>query len=158
MPTTAKLIGAVFFAMLGLGVAQQMLNHWPEGMAIGYLREGAALAGLLAGWRIAGTDVGQRVRHGSSQVEYQGYLDSFGTGMRAGFVAAAGGIFVFAVIAVLLQSTHGRYHGLEDLLNALVSHALKYGALFMHGDVAGMLLLGAGLGGMVSEAAHRRWG
>jgi hypothetical protein len=59
MPTAAKLVSAVVFAALAYLVADLYVPGMPGSPAVGYLRPGCGLIGMLCGWMVMGRLVGK---------------------------------------------------------------------------------------------------
>ena len=75
MPTAAKLVAAICFALLGLLTAAVLRETLPETQREGYLFPGAVLAGVLCGWRVSGS------------APRAGYLEAASTGLRTTVIA-----------------------------------------------------------------------
>ena len=70
MPTAAKLIAAVAFAIVALIAAITFVPHMPEGSQIGLFRELTAAIGFIVGWFVMGDLFGK------------GYGEAAGSGLR----------------------------------------------------------------------------
>ena len=59
MPTAAKVMAAVSFAVVGWVLANYYAVNMPDAAAAGPIREGAALVGVVVGWSVMGNSVGK---------------------------------------------------------------------------------------------------
>jgi ABC-type uncharacterized transport system permease subunit len=143
MPTFAKLIGAVSFALVGFWCAQTYNGHLPDNVG---LPMAMAVLGLLLGWGAMGASTGK------------GYRESVLYGLRTSVLIGVIAMFGVAVVLMLRKSTN-RMSG-ADPLRALLDIPdiiYHYGHYMMDIDV--LMALGGGgiLGGLLSEFAAQRW-
>ena len=145
MPTGAKLMAAVSFAVVGWVLANFYAMNMPDASAAGPIREVAALVGAITGWKVMGPAVGK------------GYVEAAGAGVRTAIVLAVAALFLLALAEMLDNSVKMRYDGaLEALLDIFQTMARRSGALLSVG-VFGTILFGGVLGGLLTENAGRRW-
>lgn len=145
MPTAAKLFAALGFAALGWLAAAVLGQSLPEGMVLGLVPEGAMVAGLVCGWRIAGREVGR------------GYGTAVGTGLRTGAVMAVLVLLGVAIWAMLEASMRRQYPGPFEALMGMVQLMLKYGRLMGDGPFLVVMAAGSAVLGLLTEAVGRRW-
>lgn len=145
MPTAAKLLSAVFFALLSALAAHLYKPLLPEGTQTGWLIQGSAAIGFLSGWRVMGANVGKS------------YLESMATGVRAAVTALFFAVLIFAIYGMLLRSTKMLYDGPMEALLAVFDIGLGYGKLMGDRTFLGVLILGGALGGILAEFTGRRW-
>ena len=145
MPTAAKLMGALSFALLAFFTAQIVKPHMPESTNFGYMSQVAALVGLACGWLI----MGPTAKHG--------YYKSVGAGMKAAVITAAWALFVFAFEEMLRQTLRNVYKGPMEAVVDVARLFVEFGSYLFYPDVIAVLLIGGGLAGMLTEWAAKRW-
>jgi hypothetical protein len=145
MPTGAKLVAAICFAVVGWILANYYAMNMPDASAAGRIREGAAVIGAFVGWMVMGPSVGK------------GYVEAAGAGIKTAVVLTVVALFFLALREMLDNSIKMRYDGaLEAILDVFQTMAKRSQALLSLG-VFGTVLLGGIIGGLVSENAGRRW-
>jgi hypothetical protein len=145
MPTAAKLVGAVVFFGVGWLAALQVLTTMPEGTPATWFAPTIAMIGLWQGWSVAGRHAGQ------------GRGMAIGNGLRTSVQIAIIGLVVFALRTMFLRSANLRYDGFFEALFAAMDLFLDYFFQSLIVPVWGVLLIGGILGGLLCEAAARRW-
>lgn len=146
MPTAAKIVSAVAFALVGLWAALAYIPQLPEGTSTGHFPEMMAALGCVLGWRSLGRFTGR------------GYRESLGLGLRASFLLVLWALFGFAVYTMLVRSTKQVYRG--DPGTALLDVPqimLQFGRLVVAQDVIVALVVGGVVAGLLAEFAARRW-
>lgn len=145
MPTGAKLMAAVSFAVVGWIIANAYIPNMPEAQAMGRFREGVGLIGAIVGWRVMGPSVGK------------GYLEAAGSGIKTVVVLVFFSLLVFSTYEMLMNSVKMRYDGpMEATLDVLMTMVRRSEALLSI-TVLGSMLIGGMVAGMLSENAGRRW-
>ncbi|WP_128513711.1 TrgA family protein [Tabrizicola thermarum] len=145
MPTGAKLMAAVSFAVVGFVMANYYAMNMPDASAAGPIREGAAVVGALIGWTVMGPTVGK------------GYVEAAGSGIKTAVVLAVAALFLLALREMLDNSVKMRYDtALDAILDVFQTMAQRSRALLSLG-VFGTILLGGIIAGMLTENASRRW-
>jgi hypothetical protein len=145
MPTGAKLVAAISFAVVGWVLANYYSVNMPDASAAGPIREGAAVVGAIVGWMVMGPSVGK------------GYVEAAGSGIKTAVVLAVVALFFLALREMLDNSVKLRYDGaLDAILDVFQTMAKRSEALLSLG-VFGTILLGGIIGGLLSENAGRRW-
>lgn len=145
MPTASKLFAALAFGLLGWVAAAVLVPSLPEGQVVGWLREGAFVAGLVCGWRIMGRETGR------------GFVQAIATGLGTVAVMVAAVIFVAAVWAMLEASLRRYYPGPGEALMGMVNFGYKYVRMLGYGPFIGLLVGGGALIGALTEVVGRRW-
>jgi hypothetical protein len=145
MPTAAKLFAAVAFAAIGWLAAHVYIPGLPQGTQVGYFREITALIGLIVGWRVMGTLIGQ------------GYMQAMGSGIRTSVTMTFWAIVVFSTYTMVITSTKGFYDGPMEAVTGTFGIMLDYGVLLARQNVIIVLVLGGIIGGYLAEFAARRW-
>lgn len=145
MPTGAKLMAALSFAVVGWVMANYYAMNMPDASAAGPIREGAAVVGAFVGWMVMGPSVGK------------GYVEAAGAGIKTAVVLAVVALFFLALREMLDNSVKMRYDGaLDAILDVFQTMARRSEALLSLG-VFGTTLLGGIVGGLLTENAGRRW-
>jgi hypothetical protein len=145
MPTGAKLMAAISFAVVGWVMANYYAMNMPDAAAAGPMREAAALVGAIIGWRVMGPSVGR------------GYVEAAGSGIKTAVVLAVAALFLLALREMLDNSVKMRYDGAMDaILDVFQTMAKRSEALLSLG-VFGTILFGGIIAGLLSENAGRRW-
>ncbi len=145
MPTGAKLMAAISFAVVGWILANYYAMNMPDASAAGPIREGAAVLGAIVGWMVMGPSVGK------------GYVEAAGSGIKTAVVLAVVALFALSLREMLDNSVKMRYDGaLDAILDVFHTMAERSQALLSLG-VFGTLLFGGIIGGLLTENAGRRW-
>jgi len=145
MPTAAKLVGAVVFFGIGWAAAIQALTTVPEGTPATFFAPTIAMLGLWQGWSVAGANAGN------------GRGMAIGNGLRTSVQIAALGLAVFALRTMFERSANLRYDGFGEAVVAAMELFLEYFLQSLIVPVWGVLLIGGIVGGLMCEAAARRW-
>jgi hypothetical protein len=145
MPTAAKLVAALAFAVLGCLAAEVFKGTMPERTVWGYFTPVSAGIGLLCGWGIMGGLVGH------------GYQAATGFGLRTMAQAVGLVVIVFSIYEAVKRSTKLRYDGPMEAVLGMFQLALEYLGKMATPPMIGTLLLGGILGGVAAEWASRRW-
>lgn len=146
MPTAAKIVSAVAFALVGLWAAFAYIPQLPEGSSVGLFPEIVAALGFIIGWRSLGRNAGR------------GYGESAGYGLRASILIVFWALLGFSCYTMLLRSTRQIYRA--DAGKALLDVPkimLEYGRLAVAQEVIIALVVGGVVGGIVAELTARRW-
>ena len=145
MPTTAKLVAAAFFAVIGWLAANAHIPALGENAAIGYFREISALIGLVVGWSVMGSLVGQ------------GYADAVGSGLRTSVTLAFFALLIFSTVLMFRETTRMSYDGPMEAVLGVFELMLEHGRKMLTPGGLGVLVVGGALGGVLTEWAARRW-
>lgn len=145
MPTGAKLMAAISFAIVGWILANYYALNMPDASAAGPIREGAAAVGAIVGWLVMGPAAGK------------GYVEAAGSGIKTAIILAVVALFLLSMREMLENSVRMRYEdALEAVLDVFQTMANRSRALLSLG-VFGTILLGGIIGGLLTENAGRRW-
>jgi hypothetical protein len=145
MPTAAKLVASVLFALLSYFVADLYAQGVTDGTPVTYLRQGAAAIGLICGWRVMGRLVGK------------GMSDAIGSGVRTVLTTVFFVLLLFAIYKMIETSTKGIYDGPLEAVLAIFDLMLRYGRGLISPEILGTTFIGGALAGMATEWADRRW-
>lgn len=146
MPTAAKLVSAIAFALVGLWAALAYIPQLPEGSSYGYLREIMTALGLVIGWRGMGRFAGR------------GWGEAVGLGLKTSVLLVFWALLGFSTYTMIVRSTRQIYRA--DPVKAVLdvpNIMLEYGRLALAQDVLVALVVGGVLGGLLAELAARRW-
>ena len=147
MPTAAKFIGAVAFAIVGLLAALAYVPQLPEGEATstGYFPEITAALGFLIGWRTVGSHVGR------------GYGEAVSLGLRGSLLLVFWALLGFSLYFMIRKSTTMQYDNAGVAVLDVPIFMLNYGKLLWAQNVIAALIVGGVIGGVLTEFAGRRW-
>jgi len=145
MPTAAKLMAAVSFAVVGWVLANYYALNMPDAAAAGPIREGAALVGVIIGWSVMGNSVGK------------GYVEAAGSGIKTAVILAVVALFLLAMAEMLENSVRMRYEDAMEAILAVVDTMAKRSQALLSLGVFGTILLGGIIGGILTENTGRRW-
>lgn len=145
MPTGAKLIAAISFAVVGWVLANYYAQNMPDASAAGPIREGAAVVGAFVGWMVMGPSVGKS------------YVDAAGAGIKTAVVLAVVALFLLSLREMIDNSVKMRYDGALDAIVDVFQTMAKRSEALLSLGVFGTILLGGIIGGVLSENAGRRW-
>ena len=145
MPTAAKLIAAISFAVVGVVLANYYAINMPDAAAAGPIREGAALVGAIVGWAVMGNSTGK------------GYVEAAGAGIKTAVLLAVVALFLLALREMLDNSVKMRYESAMEAILAVFQTMAKRSHALLSLGVFGTILLGGIVGGLLTENAGRRW-
>ncbi|WP_112312370.1 TrgA family protein [Pseudogemmobacter bohemicus] len=147
MPTSAKLVAAFWFGLMGWLAANAHLPALPDGGAGGAMmfRSISAVIGLLCGWKIMGNGVGST------------YPDSIGSGLKTSIVMAFFALLVFSGRQMVSESMKMRYEGPMDAMLGWFTKMIENGRDMLTVGVLGVLIVAGVFGGPITEWAWRRW-
>lgn len=145
MPTSAKLMAAVCFAVVGWVLANYYAMNMPDASAAGPIREGAAVVGAFVGWMVMGPSVGR------------GYVEAAGSGIKTAVVLAVVALFFLALREMIDNSVKMRYDGALDAILDVFQTMAKRSVSLLSLGVFGTILLGGIIAGLLTENVGRRW-
>ena len=145
MPTTARLVAALFFAALGWFGADQVKPLLSPGTPTGLFGPVSAGFGLLVGWFFTGKRVGS------------GEGNRLGIGLTGAFLLAFWVLFTFSGYKMLQNSMRKYYDGPVEALQDMFSIAVDYIFIAAAPEVIATLVLGGLIGGWLAGWVARRW-
>lgn len=145
MPTAAKLIAAVAFAIVGWLAALAYIPQLPESINTGYFPHIMAGLGFLIGWLALGPLAGR------------GYVDGVSYGLRAAMLMVLWALLGFSIYFMILKSTKMIYKNAGEAVLDVPNYMVKYGQLLASVPVIVVLVIGGILGGVATEFVGRRW-
>jgi hypothetical protein len=145
MPTSAKLVAAVLFAVIGWLAANAHIPALGEGASFGRMREISALIGAMVGWTTMGSLVGQS------------YSDAIGSGLRTSVTLVFFALLFFSTWQMFQQTAKRTYDGPMEAVLGVFEFMMENGRDMLTVGVLGVLIVGGSVGGMITEWAARRW-
>lgn len=145
MPTAAKLVAAIGFAILGYVAAELVKTHMPPGTQFGVFSLVCGAIGLLCGWLVMGNLAGD------------GWVKASGYGIRVSATLVFWALLLFSIYEMIRRATKLRYDGPMEAITAVFAIGIDYGRVLVVPDVLAVLLIGGAVIGTVVEWSARRW-
>lgn len=145
MPTAAKLVAGLLWAVLAWFASNLIKPYFPEGSDLGLFAEVNAALGFLLGWVMAGPRAGM------------GWSAAVSYGFTTTLSLVVAGVFLHSFAEMVRLSLRRLYEGPMEGLVAVFGLMVEYFMLMAKPDVIGVLLVGGILAGLVTEWAGRRW-
>jgi hypothetical protein len=145
MPTGAKAMAAISFAVVGWLIANAYVPNMPEVQSVGLVREMTAGIGAIVGWRVMGNSVGK------------GYVGAVGSGLKTVIVLVFVALLFFGIWEMLQQSVKMRYEGPIDAIIDIFNRMLDRAPPLWSPGVLAAMVIGGGIAGVLTENANRRW-
>jgi len=145
MPTGAKAIAAISFAIVGWITANAYVPNMPEAGRVGMFREYTAVLGAIIGWRVMGNAVAE------------GYFRAIGSGWKTMIVLIFFALLLFGIYEMLQLSVRMRYDGPQEAILDVFQRMLDRSIPLLNVPVLAAILVGGGIAGMLTENASRRW-
>jgi len=145
MPTGAKLVAGISFALVGFIAATMFLPTLNLQVPPRWFTSANSALGFVVGWRVLGRMVGGSYRAAMSA----------GTGTAVWLFAWA--LLLFSFREMILRSLDKRYGTPTEALANVAEIALYYAKLALSVEVVSALLLGGMIAGLLAEFANRRW-
>jgi hypothetical protein len=145
MPTGAKAMAAISFAIAGFITALAYIPYMPEAGRVGSLPVMVAVLGAIVGWRVMGNAVGK------------GYFRAIGSGWKTMIVLIFFALLLFGIYEMLQLSVRMRYDGPQEAILDGFQRMLDRSIPLLNVPVLAAILVGGGIAGMLTENASRRW-
>jgi hypothetical protein len=145
MPTAAKLVAGLMWALLAWFASNLIEPYFPQGTDLGLFAEVNAALGLLLGWTMAGPRAGM------------GWNAAISYGLTTTVSLVVTGVFLHSFVEMVRLSLRRMYEGPVEGLVAVFGMMVEYLALMAKTDVIATLLLGGLIAGLATEWAGRRW-
>ncbi|NPD20793.1 TrgA family protein [Alterinioella nitratireducens] len=146
MPTAAKLVGAILFAIIGYAAGVAYVATLPEGQTAAMLAPTVAGIGLVQGWFSMG-------RNASGNM-----IMDLGTGLRVSVQIVFFAVVIFGLLEMFDRSTRLRYDGPGEATIAAMELFLEYGLSVAFATTClTILALGGMAAGIVTGRVARRW-
>lgn len=146
MPTAAKLVGGVFYAVLGYMLAETFKPLMPADASFGYFSYISAAVGLICGWRIVGRHAGN------------GYRAALGTGLGTAIMTVFWVTLGVSIYEMIRKAVGKFYSGdtMEAVQDAVII-VTGYARLMLDQQFLTILIFGGFIGGIITEFVGRRW-
>lgn len=145
MPTSTRLVAALWFAAVGWLAANAHIPALGEGARIGTFREITAVIGLFCGWLVMGRLAGR------------GYVESVNGGVRSSATLAFFALLGFSTWLMLGEALRKRYEGPMEAVVGIFRLMGEHVRAMATVEEIGILLLGGVAGGILAEWVFRRW-
>lgn len=145
MPTAARLVAALAFALVAWMTAELYKPGLPPETQWGQFSVIAAIVGLLVGWQVMGSRVGR------------GNRAAMGYGLRTAVTIVILVLLIFSIREMLGQTMRRRYDGVFDAVMGVLDFVIAYGRELWHPEPLSTLVVGSLLGGLLAEWAGRKW-
>lgn len=145
MPTAARLVAALILAATAWLVSQTVKPYLPEGLNFGWFDQVNLALGVVIGWVVIGGRSGR------------GMSAAVGNGLTGAATLVFWAIFLQASNEMLRQALRRHYRGPVEAVLDVFALSLDYARLVLHLDVAGLLILGGIVAGVLAERAGRVW-
>lgn len=145
MPTGAKGVAAISFAIVGWLIANAYVPNMPEVTSVGLFREFTAAIGAIVGWKVMGNSVGK------------GYVGAVGSGLKTVIVLVFFALLLFGIQEMLQLSVRMRYDGPFEAIVDVFNRMLERSVPLLSVGVLSVMCIGGGVAGILSENASRRW-
>jgi len=139
MPTSAKVVSAIGLAIVGWFASEAIRPLLPEQTQFGWFNQVNVVLGLLCGWRVTG----KRVQGG--------FVEAFSGGLTGAAALTFWALFVQSFNLMLADALARRLDGPFEGLIAVFYNAIDYGQYLLNGTVAGIIIGGGILTGVVAN-------
>lgn len=145
MPTAAKLVAGILWALLAWFASNLIKPYFPEGMDLGLFAEVNAAWGFLLGWVMAGPRAGM------------GWNAAISYGLTTTVFLVISGVFLHSFVEMVRLSLRRLYEGPVEGLVAVFGLMVEYFGIMAQTEVLVTLLVGGIFAGLVTEWSGRRW-
>ena len=145
MPTAAKLIAAIFFAVTTMIASELFKPYMPEGYQFGYFTYMNGVIAASVGWKL----IGGRAGHGVTS--------AINNGVTALVALVLVLLFTHSFRLMILQSTGIGYGSLSEALQDVAQKMVDHGLLLLNTDILMAFGLGTFVTAILAEAASRHW-
>ena len=147
MPTAAKLMAAIIFAITGYLTADAVRALLPESAPAKQLTVWSVVIPVNCGWRV----IGKYVPRG-------GYAQRLNAGVYAMAVAVFFTVGACAVAEMIERSMDKQYSGPVEAILNMFGILLELGQLLLHPAPLAIMAVGAVSAGVLGLWSHRKWG
>jgi hypothetical protein len=144
MPTAARLVGAVVFAIWGFYLARLATPFFLQGQPPAIFLPACVIIGVCLGWVYVGRRLGN------------GYGAALGIGLTAGFVFGFLALLVVAFALMIRHAMHNRYQALSDAVLGIFDLMIAEASRFTDPTLITSLFAGAVLCAWVAEWVAQR--
>jgi len=145
MPTAARLVAAIFLAIVGWVASNTIRPLMPESTNFGYFNEVNLAIGFAVGWVVIGSRAGR------------GVSAAIGNGVTGAVALTFWGLFAQAGNEMLSRAMKLRYDGPTEAVVSIFEIGAEYFWIMATPQVLGTILIGGVVAAMAAEGAGRRW-
>lgn len=146
MPTAARLVAAIVFALVAFFAAELFKPALPPETGWGAFTQICVVIGVLSGWRVMGRLAGR------------GWYAALGYGLRTSATILFFAMLIFSIYEMIQQALRSRYDGVFGAIEGTFYIMLDYGAALVHPfDTLIVLVAGGMAAGLLVEWASRQW-
>lgn len=145
MPTAAKLVAAILFALLAWLTSELIKPLFPEERNVGWFSEVNALIGIFVGWRVAGS----RAR--------TTWTNAVSYGLTATAALVFWALFLQSFGEMVRMAFNRRYDGIAQAVIGVFELMRDHGVMMLEAPIIITLLVGGVLAGLVTEFFGRRF-
>jgi hypothetical protein len=144
MPTAAKLVAALAFAVIGYVIFVSMVIVFADDRIPGYLLPLCCGSGLIVGWVLCGKNA-------------HGLKSGIGTGYTAIVAQVFIILFFMSFMTMLQRSLRSRYDGPMDAMTDTFTLVSENAFKFATPEIGMIVLIGGFVGGALTGLAARRF-
>jgi cation transport ATPase len=145
MPDAARLVSALFLALIAFIVSGQIMPLMPEGTDFGYFTWINVALGLICGWVVMGKRAGR------------GVTAAINNGVTGVVSLVFWALFVQGAYEMFRLAMRNRYGGPFEALAAIFTIAVEYGLILLAPSILFTLLIGGVLAGFAADYAKKKW-
>lgn len=145
MPNAASLFAAVSLAIIAFVVSGQIMPLFPDGKDFGFFTLINMAIGIAVGWKVMGPRAGR------------GFTPGINNGLTGVAVMVFWGLFVQGCYEMFRLAMRNRYDGAFEAILAIFEIGYEYAVLIAQPNIIITLILGAIIGGLVTEYVSRIW-
>lgn len=145
MPTGAKGMAAVTFAVVGWLTANLYVENMEVETAVGALRELTAVLGGFVGWKVMGNSVGK------------GYIGAIGSGLKTMIVLVFFALLFACIYQMFRNAVRMVYDGPFDAVVDIFFMMAERSVPLASVGVLTVVVVGGAIAGIMTENANRRW-
>ena len=146
MPTSAKLVAAIWFGLIGWVAANAFSPMLGEGAGgTGTFKSVSAVIGMLCGWFVMGNDVGRTM------------ADAISGGLKTSIIMAFFALLIFSGRQMIDDAFRMRYDGPMEAMLGWFTKMMENGQDMASVGVIGALTVGGIMEDLLCEWAWRRW-
>ncbi|UWQ16897.1 TrgA family protein [Jannaschia sp. M317] len=150
MPTPAKLVCAVLFAVLGWWTGETIVREvLPEGVVVGRFREWIALGGLIVGWKYIGRVCSGEMNKGTTMTR------AVTAGIGGAFVLMLLGLVLHSFSVMIIESLDSKYTEVGPAAAAWMEYLWEDAQLIVNPIVLGTFFGGAAVVGLIGGIVGR---
>ena len=145
MPNAASLFGAISLAIIAFIVSGQIMPLFEEGKDFGYFTWVNMAIGVVVGWKVMGPRAGR------------GTVPGVNNGLTGVAVMVFWCLFVQGCYEMFRLAMRNRYDGPFEAILAIFEISYDFALTIAQPNILITLLIGAVVGGLVTEHVSRIW-